>query len=37
MSIDGHFLMADDIEPKFRKACIQARLERDALEITTMD
>jgi septum site-determining protein MinC len=37
MSIDGHYLMADDIEPKFRKACIQARLERDALEITTMD
>jgi len=37
MSIDGHYLMADDIEPKFRKACIQARLDRDALEITTMD
>jgi septum site-determining protein MinC len=37
MSIDGHYLMADDIEPQFRKACIQARLEKDALAITTMD
>jgi septum site-determining protein MinC len=37
VSIDGHYLMADDIAPKFRKTCIQARLEKDALEITTMD
>ncbi len=37
MSIDGHYLMADDIEPQFRKASIQARLEKDALELTTMD
>jgi septum site-determining protein MinC len=37
MSIDGHYLMADDIEQKFRKTCIQARLEKDALELTTMD
>jgi len=37
MAIDGHYIMADDIEPKFRKASIQARLEKDALAIATMD
>jgi septum site-determining protein MinC len=37
MAIDGHYLIADDIEPHLREACIQARLERDALAITTMD
>jgi len=37
MAIDGHYVMADDIEPHLREACIQAWLEKDALEITTMD
>ena len=37
MAIDGHYVMADDIEPHLREACIQARLEKDGLEITTMD
>ncbi len=37
MAIDGHYVVADDIEPHFREASIQARLENDALEITTMD
>jgi septum site-determining protein MinC len=37
MAIDGRYVMADDIEPHLREACIQAWLEKDALEITTMD
>jgi septum site-determining protein MinC len=37
MAIDGRYVMADDIEPHLREACIQARIEQDALEITTMD
>jgi septum site-determining protein MinC len=37
VAIDGHYVMADDIEPRLREACIQAWLEKDALEITTMD
>jgi septum site-determining protein MinC len=37
MAIDGHYLVADDIEPKFRKASIQAWLGKDALEIANMD
>jgi septum site-determining protein MinC len=37
MAIDGHYVMADDIEPHLREACVQAWLEKDALEITTMD
>jgi septum site-determining protein MinC len=37
MAIDGHYVMADDIEPHLREACIQARLAKDGLEITTMD
>jgi septum site-determining protein MinC len=37
MAIDGHYIVADDIEPHLREACIQARVEKDALEITTMD
>ena len=37
MAIDGHYVMADDIEPHLREACIQAWLEKDGLEITTMD
>jgi septum site-determining protein MinC len=37
VAIDGRYVMADDIEPHLREACIQARIEKDALEITTMD
>jgi septum site-determining protein MinC len=37
MAIDGHYVMADDVAPHLREACIQARIEKDALEITTMD
>jgi septum site-determining protein MinC len=37
MAIDGHYVMADDIEPHLREACIQAWLAKDGLEITTMD
>jgi septum site-determining protein MinC len=37
MAIDGHYVMADDIEPHLREACIQACLKQDALEITTLD
>jgi septum site-determining protein MinC len=37
MAIDGHYIVADDIEAQFRKAPIQACLKKDALEITTMD
>jgi septum site-determining protein MinC len=37
MAIDGHYIVADDIEPHLREACIQARIEKNALEITTMD
>jgi septum site-determining protein MinC len=37
MAIDGHYVVADDIEPHLREACIQARLAKDGLEITTMD
>ena len=28
MAIDGHYIVADDIEPHLREACIQARIER---------
>jgi septum site-determining protein MinC len=37
MAIDGHYIVADQIEPYLRKAPIQAWLEGDALEIITMD
>ena len=37
MAIDGHYIVADDIESHLRKAPIQAWLEKDALEITTID
>ena len=37
MAIDGHYVVADQIEPHLREACIQAWLDKDALEITTMD
>jgi septum site-determining protein MinC len=37
IAIDGHCVMADDIHPHLREACIQAWLDKDALEITTMD
>jgi septum site-determining protein MinC len=37
MAIDGHYVMADNIKPHLREACIQAWLAKDGLEITTMD
>jgi septum site-determining protein MinC len=37
MAIDGHYIVADEIEPHLRRAPIQAWLEGDALEILTMD
>ncbi len=37
MAIDGHYIVADDIESHLRKAPIQAWLEKDSLEITTID
>lgn len=37
MAIDGHYIVADEIEPHVRKAPIQAWLDGDALKIITMD
>ena len=37
MAIDGHYVVADDIESHLREAPIQAWLGKDALEIITMD
>lgn len=37
MAIDGHYIVADQIDPQLRKAPIQAWLEGDALEIIRMD
>jgi septum site-determining protein MinC len=37
MAIDGHYIVADEIEPQLRKAPIQAWLDGDALKIITMD
>ncbi len=37
MAIDGRYVVADDIESHLREAPIQAWLEKDALEIITMD
>lgn len=37
MAIDGHYIVADDIESHLRKAPIQAWLEKDSLEIATID
>ena len=37
MAIDGHYIVADEIETHLRQAPIQAWLEGDALKITTMD
>ena len=37
MAIDGHYIVADQIEPHLRKAPIQAWLEGEALEIVKMD
>lgn len=37
LAIDGHYVVADQIEAHLREACIQAWLDKDALEITTMD
>jgi septum site-determining protein MinC len=37
MAIDGHYIVADDIQSHLRETPIQAWLEKDALEIITMD
>jgi septum site-determining protein MinC len=37
IAIDGHYIVADDLEPHLRKAPIQAWLEGDELKITTMN
>jgi septum site-determining protein MinC len=37
MAIDGHYIVADEIEPQLRKAPTQAWLDGDALKIITMD
>lgn len=37
MAIDGHYIVADEIEPQLRKAPMQAWLDGDALKIITMD
>jgi septum site-determining protein MinC len=36
MAIDGHYIVADEIDDHLRKAPIQARLDGDELKITTM-
>jgi septum site-determining protein MinC len=37
MAIDGHYIVADEIEPHLRKTPIQVWLERDELKIITMN
>jgi hypothetical protein len=37
MAIDGHYIVAEQIDPHLRKASIQAWLEGEALEIIRMD
>jgi septum site-determining protein MinC len=37
MAIDGHYILADEIEAHLRRAPIQARLDYDELKITTMN
>jgi septum site-determining protein MinC len=37
IAIDGHYIVADDVEPHLRKAPIQAWLEGDELKIITMN
>jgi septum formation inhibitor MinC len=37
MAIDGHYIVAEQIDPHLRKAPIQAWLEGEALEIIRMD
>jgi septum site-determining protein MinC len=37
MAIDGHYIVADEIEPRLRRAPIQAWLEGDELKIITMN
>jgi septum site-determining protein MinC len=37
MAIDGHYIVADDIQSHLRETPIQAWLKKDALEIITMD
>jgi septum site-determining protein MinC len=37
MAIDGHYIVADDIEPHLRKEPVQAWLNGDELKLTTMN
>jgi len=37
IAIDGHYIVADDVEPHLRKTPIQAWLEEDELKIITMN
>ncbi len=37
IAIDGHYIVADDVEPHLRKAPVQAWLEGDELKIITMN
>ena len=37
IAIDGHYIVADEVEPHLRKAPIQAWLEGDELKIITMN
>jgi len=37
MAIDGHYIVADEIEPHLRKEPIQAWLEGDELKLITMN
>src|SRR6478672_1101364 len=37
MAIDGHYIVADEIEPHLRKTPIQVWLERDELKLITMN
>jgi septum site-determining protein MinC len=37
MAIDGHYVVADEIEPRLRETPIQVWLERDELKIVTMN
>ena len=37
MAIDGRYILADEIEPKFRQASIQAWLDGDELKFAAMN
>ncbi len=37
MAIDGHYIVADEIEPHLRKEPVQAWLSGDELKLTTMN